>query len=113
MVKTIVVAWKRMQVSHAKRNDGLSNGQVCDAGEISIRIEKQRKTYLDRHALGVLSPNTDVDPDCTNAPNQVTADSNDQKANNLWKNCQHVNNTPRNGRKHAFVVITTANPSHP
>ena len=111
MLKTIVVAWKRMQVSHAKRNDGLSNGQVYDAGETSIWIEKQRKTYLDRHALGALSP--DVDPDCTNAPNQVTADGNDQKADNLWKNSQHVNYTPRKGRKYAFVVITTANPSHP
>ena len=76
-------------------------------------LKNKRKTYLDRHALGVLNPNTDVDPDCTNAPNQVAADSNDQKANNLWKNSQHVNYTPRNGRKHAFVVITTANPSHP
>jgi hypothetical protein len=40
-------------------------------------------TYLYGCALGALRPDAYVDPDSSNAPNDVTADGDDQKADNL------------------------------
>ena len=48
--------------------------------------EEEQNTCLYGGALGGPSPDANVDPDGTNAPDDVSAHRNDQKADNLWKN---------------------------